>query len=208
MEILGLAIVVFASTNIDDLFVLLGFFADTNFRTREVVLGQYAGITALFGVSVAGSLLTLIFSRAYVGLFGIVAIALGTKKLFDLYRKRNQLETGFVRHDDLGSNARTATVALVTVANGADNIGVYMPTFAIHTSYEIYIFALVFLTMTGLWCLFAYWLVRHPALGAPIRRYSHRVTPLVLIGIGLLIMFEAGSFGYGSRHAHNARPPS
>src|SRR5580658_3538676 len=122
MEIFGLAIVVFASTNIDDLFVLLGFFADSKFRPREVVQGQYAGITILFGVSLAGSLLTLVFSRAYVGLFGIVAIVLGAKKLFDLYRNRNHPETGLVRHDDLRSNTRAATVALVTVANGADNI--------------------------------------------------------------------------------------
>jgi cadmium resistance protein CadD (predicted permease) len=202
MAILGLAIVVFASTNIDDLFVLLGFFADSEFRPREVVIGQFAGISALFGVSVAGSLLTLVFSRAFVGLFGIVAIALGTKKLFDLYRDRNQRETKPVGHDNLKSNARTAAVALVTVANGADNIGVYMPTFAIHTGYEIGVFALVFFVMTGSWCFFARWLVHHPTLGTPIRRYSHRITPFVLIGIGVLIMFEAGSFGLLSRLAH------
>jgi cadmium resistance protein CadD (predicted permease) len=202
MALLGLAIVVFASTNIDDVFVLLGFFANPKFRPQEVVIGQYAGITALFGVSVVGSVLALAISRAYIGLFGIVAIALGAKKLFDLYRNRDHGESDSEHSDDSGTRARTVTVALVTLANGADNIGVYVPTFALHTGFAIGLFAFVFVVMTGFWCLFAHWLVGHPALGAPIRRYSHWVTPFVFIGIGVMIMFEAGSFQLLFRLGH------
>ena len=55
--LLGLAIALFASTNVDDVFVLVGFFADPKFRARDIVIGQYTGITALFGVSVVASLL-------------------------------------------------------------------------------------------------------------------------------------------------------
>jgi cadmium resistance protein CadD (predicted permease) len=86
LELLGLAIVLFASTNVDDVFVLVGFFADPKFRPREIVAGQYSGIAVLFGVAVLGSLLRLVISRPYIGLFGIVTISLGAKKLFDLYR--------------------------------------------------------------------------------------------------------------------------
>jgi len=38
---------VFAATNVDDIFVLLGFFSDSTFRVRQVVLGQFLGIVAL-----------------------------------------------------------------------------------------------------------------------------------------------------------------
>jgi hypothetical protein len=69
--LLGLAIALFASTNVDDVFVLVGFFADPKFRARDIVIGQYAGITALFGVSVVASLLSLVIPRAYLGLLGI-----------------------------------------------------------------------------------------------------------------------------------------
>jgi len=37
-------------------------------------------------------------------------------------------------------------------------------------------------------------LVKHPALGPPLSRYGHRVVPFVLIGLGFLILLEAGSF--------------
>jgi cadmium resistance protein CadD (predicted permease) len=202
LELLGLAIVLFASTNVDDLFVLVGFFADPKFRPRDVITGQYYGIGTLFGLSVVGSLLALVVPRAYVGLFGIVPIALGAKKLFDLYRKYGEREKIVRPHDHSGRHTRIATVTLVTVANGADNIGIYMPAFAIRTGYEIGVFALVFVLMTGLWCFFAHRIVDHPTFGMPIRRYGYRVTPLVLIGVGVLIMYEAGSFGllFHDRH--------
>jgi cadmium resistance protein CadD (predicted permease) len=122
-------------------------------------------------------------------------IALGAKKLVDLFRNRNADQEGMEHPTTSGKFARSATVALITVANGADNIGVYLPTFAVHSWYQIGLFAVVFALMTGLWCLFAHWLVHHPSIGAPIRRYGHRLAPLVLIGLGALIMYEAGSFG-------------
>ncbi len=195
MELFGLAIALFASTNIDDIFVLVGFFSDPKFRPKDVVIGQFVGIAALFALSVAGSLLALVISHAYVGLFGIVPIALGAKKLVDLFRNRNADQEGLEHPTTSVKFARSATVALITLANGADNIGVYLPTFAIHSGYQIGLFAVVFALMTGLWCLFAHWLVHHPSIGAPIRRYGHRIAPLAFIGIGALIMYEAGSFG-------------
>ena len=44
--LIGLAVVAFTSTNIDDAFVLVGFFADKSFRTHEVIIGQYTGMSA------------------------------------------------------------------------------------------------------------------------------------------------------------------
>ncbi len=193
MELFGLAILLFASTNVDDMLVLVGFFADPKFGPREIVIGQYAGITALVGVSVVGSLLALVISRPYIGLFGIGAIGLGLKKLFDLYRDSDDLPKE--NSGPSGRHTRTATVALVTLANGADNIGIYMPVFAVRPGYEIAIIAVVFGLMTGLWCYSAYRLLRHPRYGSLIRRHGRRVAPLILIGIGLLIMYQAGSFG-------------
>jgi cadmium resistance protein CadD (predicted permease) len=187
----GMAIVLFASTNVDDIFVLIGFFADPKFRARDIVLGQYVGITALFGVSVTASLLSLVIPRAYVGLLGVVPILIGARKLFDLYRQRDRTEESLEHHPDTGGNGQTATVALVTIANGGDNIGIYTPSFAIRSACEIAAIALIFVVMTALWCFLAHAMVNHPKLGSPIRRYGHRVAPAVLIGLGVLILYQA-----------------
>jgi cadmium resistance protein CadD (predicted permease) len=189
-----LAIALFASTNADDMFVLVGFFSDPKFRPKDIVTGQYAGITALFALALLGSLLALVISRAYIGLLGVVAMALGAKRLFDLYRNRDVPERS-LEHPDTGRNTRVATVAFLTLANGADNIGIYMPAFAIRTPFEIGMFAVIFAVMTGLWCFWAHWLVHHPTFGKPIHRYGQRVAPLVLIAIGVSILYDAGSLG-------------
>ena len=55
LSIVGLAVVLFASTNVDDLFVLVGFLADPRYETRQVVFGQYLGVATLVAVSLAAS---------------------------------------------------------------------------------------------------------------------------------------------------------
>lgn len=192
--LLGLAIALFASTNVDDLFVFLDFFSDPKFRARDIIVGQYAGIATLFGLSVAASLFSLVIPRAYIGLLGIVPIVIGAKRFIELFRETDGKEESLEPRRKVGVYGRTGTVALVTIANGGDNIGIYTPSLAIRSGYEIAVIALLFVVMTALWCYFAHWMVNHPKLGAPIRRYGHRVPPIVLIGLGILIIYQAGSF--------------
>ncbi len=196
--LLGLAIVLFVSTNVDDLLVLIGFFADVRFRAVEIVAGQYVGVAVLFAVSAAGALLSLVIPRAYLGLLGVFPILIGIRKLVELRHDGSDhttpLDTATSRHGNI------ASVALVTIANGGDNIGVYMPSFAVHSGAQISVIAAVFIAMTALWCMFARWMVTHRRLGAPLRRYGHIVAPVVLIGLGILIIHNAGTIGWLLRH--------
>ena len=78
----------------------------------------------------------------------------------------------------------------MTVANGADNLGVYVPLFATSSPGAVAVMGGVFAAMTALWCLAARWLVAHPAAGAPVRRYGPPAVPYVLIDIGLWILLR------------------
>ncbi len=191
--LLGLAIVLFVSTNVDDLVVLVGFFAHPGFRARDVVAGQYAGVAVLFMVSAAGALLSLVIPNAYLGLLGIFPILIGIRKLLELRRDRAETPPTKALAGLNGSYGNIASVALVTVANGGDNIGVYMPSFAVHSGSQVAIIAVVFVLMTALLCMLAHSMTSHPKLGLPLRRYAHVVAPLVLIGLGILIIHNAGS---------------
>lgn len=79
------------------------------------------------------------------------------------------------------------------MANNGDNIGIYTPSFAISSASEIAVIALIFV-MTVLWCFLAHAMVNHPKWGLPIRSYGHRLAPIVRIGIGVLILYQASSF--------------
>jgi cadmium resistance protein CadD (predicted permease) len=188
-----LGVTLFVATNIDDLFVLLGFFADPTFGARRVVIGQLLGIGALVTASVGASLVALVIPQAWIGLLGLVPVAIGGKQLFDLWRGRERDEEELERHSSHGTHSQSFAVAAVTIANGGDNIAVYTPLFAMRTGIDTIIIAAVFAAMTIVWCAFAHWMVHHRTIGAPIRRYGHRVLPLVLIGLGVWILHTAGT---------------
>ena len=59
-----LGITLFAATNIDDTFLLLGFFADPKYRAHRVVIGQYLGIATLVAISLLAALIALVIPRA------------------------------------------------------------------------------------------------------------------------------------------------
>lgn len=195
MLLLALAAAAFFSTKIDDLFFLLVFFGDRRFRARDIVIGEYAGTAAIYGISLLCSLTSLVIPRAYMGLLGLAPIMIGVHKLYSLWRDRIKTEETLPQPYNRGSHGRVLSVVAVTIGNGGDNIGVYTPLLASRPVHEIAVIGLVFAVLTALWCLLARWLVRHPALGPPLSRYGHRVVPFILIGLGFLILLEAGSLG-------------
>lgn len=80
-EVLSLGIGAFVVTNIDDLFILMIFFAKRSFPTFQIILGQYVGMGLLVGFSLVGSLIALVVPNNLIGLVGIFPIAIGIKSL-------------------------------------------------------------------------------------------------------------------------------
>lgn len=82
------------------------------------------------------------------------------------------------------------TVALVTIANGGDNLGVYIPVFVVQPLAGTVAIATMFLLFTFLWCGLAAGIVRHPSWGERVRAVASRFGPWILIGVGLWIVSE------------------
>ncbi|MGA3204285.1 MAG: cadmium resistance transporter [Bryobacteraceae bacterium] len=196
VSLLGIAVAVFASTNVDDVFVLLCFFSDPKFTGRQVVIGQYLGISTLYGVSVGASLVSLVIPTAYIGLLGLAPIVIGLRKAWSLRNgvDASEEETG-TQGPSFAERANVTAVAAVTIANGGDNISIYTPLFATRSGYDIAAIGAVFAAMTLVWLVLARWLVNHRMIGAPIRRYGGRVVPFVLIALGFWILYDTGTFG-------------
>lgn len=185
-----LGIVIFVATNIDDIVILLGFFADRRFRPTHVLLGQYLGIAILVGISAVGALVSLVIPAAYIGLLGVLPIAIGIKHWLECAEDGEGEAT-----QPRPGPGNVLAIAAVTVANGGDNIAVYTPVFATRDGLQSLVIVLVFVVMIAVWVVIAHWLVNHPTIGAPIRRYGRIATPLILIGLGVLIIVESGVIG-------------
>jgi cadmium resistance protein CadD (predicted permease) len=191
---LALGVTVFVTSNIDDLFVLLGFFSDPKFRARNIIIGQCVGMAVLVLVSICAALIALAILPSYIGLLGLAPIAIGMKRLVDLARGREAGDENLLRQPEGGTRGQSLAVAVVTVANGGDNVAIYTPIFAVHRGVETAAIVAVFALMTAMWCSFSHWLVHHRTIGVLLRRYGHRVLPVVLIGLGGLVMLKAGAF--------------
>ena len=97
LETIILGIGAFVATNIDDLFILMVFFAKRNFPTSQIILGQYVGMGSLLGTSLFASLIALVIPHNLIGLVGLFPIAIGVKELVVL---RNAAHDNDVSYDN------------------------------------------------------------------------------------------------------------
>jgi cadmium resistance transport/sequestration family protein len=197
----------FAATNIDDIVILMLFFAQVNasFRPRQIVVGQYLGFSVLIIASLPGFFGGLIVPRAWIGLLGLVPIAIGVSRLVNREKDEEVQAVSDELNRSRGNNSlgstltslispQTLNVAAVTLANGGDNIGIYVPLFASSTLASLLVILGIFFLLIGVWCYIAYLLARQPAIAHVLTRYGKAVVPFVLIGLGIFILFESGTY--------------
>lgn len=92
------------------------------------------------------------------------------------------------------SGSRWLAVALVTFANGGDNVSAYVPAFATRTPIELLTIVVVFLALTAARCGHCPRPRPPPRSGPTIRRIARPLTPFVLMAIGVLILIESGAY--------------
>jgi cadmium resistance protein CadD (predicted permease) len=80
------------------------------------------------------------------------------------------------------------SVTVVTVSNGGDNVGVYIPLFAASEWERVGLILGVFGILTGVWCVAGYWLGTHPLATWHLRHRGPRVIAWILIALGLYIL--------------------
>lgn len=88
-------------------------------------------------------------------------------------------------------NPAILNVSLVTIANGADNIGIYIPLFTRLNTLELFVTLVIFLLLIAVWCFVGEKLTNFPGVKPTIERYKNIVVPIVFIGIGTFILVES-----------------
>jgi type IV secretory pathway TrbL component len=69
LETVALGIVLFVTTNLDDIFLTMAFFADPGLDRRAVVVGKFLGIGLLVAASVAAAALAVAVAAASAAAF-------------------------------------------------------------------------------------------------------------------------------------------
>jgi cadmium resistance protein CadD (predicted permease) len=200
------AVGLFAGTNIDDLVVLTVLFLSARATSRpalwQIAAGQYAGIGALVAISAAAAWGLAAIPARWVHLAGLIPLGLGFYGLIKTIRQRSHARGAAAQaaggspevRARRGGRASTAApagmlgVALVTIANGADNISVYTPAFHTVGLRDSLVMVAVFGVLTGVWCAAGSWLGSHRRVIAIVERFGHWLVPAVFIAIGTLIL--------------------
>ena len=167
----------FVGTNIDDILVLMVLLAQAGNRKARVAAGYALGVAALTACAmVVGAGLSAI-PGGWLRWLGLVPVALGVKAWFG-------------KDDDSAPEAASMLgVALITVGNGGDNLGVYVPLFAGCSAQELAAAAATFAVMTAVWLALAARLASLPALKRLIETRSRILVPAIYILLGLYILF-------------------
>jgi cadmium resistance protein CadD (predicted permease) len=195
------------ATTFDDNLYLTAFFGKVNrtFRPKHIVVGEFLGFTALVFASLPGFFGGLILPDAWIGLLGFLPIAIGISNLMsreeeglvqtvsvlnssDEPQHRNQSVWATIR------DRQTYRVSAVTIANGANNIGIYVPLFASSNLHSLGVIVCVCYLTIGLWCFLSYHMTRNPLMTPLLARYGRKIFPFVLIYLGLSILIKSGTY--------------
>lgn len=188
-------ITAFTATNLDDIVILMLFFSQVNplFRQRHIVTGQYLGFAALVFASLPGFFGGLLVPQAWIGMLGVVPIAIGVSRL--LNPDENESDDHALPESadttPAGLSPQTYSVAAVTFANGGDNVGIYVPLFASCTWESLVVVLGIFFSLVGVWCYVAQQLACVPAIANTLTRYGNQLVPFVLMGLGTMILLES-----------------
>lgn len=181
----------FAGTNIDDIIVLAVLFlsgrATGTPKPWQVWAGQAAGFTVLVAVSVLAALGLTIIPGMWVGLLGLIPLALGVRGLITAARAHHYGE-------QVSAAAVTGLVPVMTltIINGADNLAVYPAVFRTIGTGASLATIVVFAAGVALWCLIGSWLASHKKVIEIIERWGHWIVPTAFVAIGVIILLGSG----------------
>lgn len=177
----------FAVTNVDGLIVLTALFMASASgwpRPWQIVLGQYLGFTVMVIISMLAAAGLVLVPDRWEGLVGFLPLGLGVWGL--LHARANA---------DGAIPSRVGTLSSIVgviLANGADNISVYIPLFAVLTPGRIAVTIAVFLVLVGVWCTIARLLGRNKKVVAALVRAGRWLVPVVFVVIGMAILIKTG----------------
>ena len=170
----------FVGTNIDDILILMILLASARPEDRiRVIAGQYIGVLMLLAMSIVLSRAASFILAGYSWVLGFIPLILGVRYVM---RREESKETSL----PIG----VIPTALLTISNGADNLGVYIPLLSGYDAEDILTMTVVFVIMLAIWCMIALMISGRDMIGRLIRHYERAIVPALFIILGLAVIAE------------------
>lgn len=154
----------------------------------RVWIGQYTGFLAILALAVAASTGLRLLDDELLAYLGLVPLGIGLVGLWGAWRGRGEAER-------VPPALTVGQVAAITVANGGDNLGVYVPVFTATDATGVAVHVIVYLALVAVWCSAGRWLATRQSIARALDRWGDVVVPIVFVAIGVAILVEGGAFG-------------
>ena len=171
-------------------------------RAHRIAAGQVLGFVAIVCIAAAAAALLFEFSTAAVGLLGFVPLAIGVRGLIGLLDRPGGADerAGPPRWrqrrpaSDRAVGRSLTAAALVTLAAGGDNLAVYIPLFRVSGATRLGVIAVVFALGEVVVTTVVLAGGRHPRARAVMDRFGAVGVPVLLCGVGVLVLVTARTF--------------
>lgn len=190
VQLIGLTIGIFITTNLDDLVMLLLLNEEVinrRLKLRELMYGQILGILIIGLISWLISLGVSHFVPGLTRWLGIFPLLIGFRMLISNIRSTTNEQT--LRGQTSGWRNILAVTAL-TLAGSADNLAVYIPVFQRETSQAVAAIVLMFIPLTVGWILLSVLIVRIPPIKWTLERYTDKLVPVIFMLLGGWILLD------------------
>lgn len=192
-QTIGAAVCAFLASNIDGFAILLGLFSSGKFRAREIVAGHFVGLTVQLLLCAAGTLLAFSIPVPISGLIGILPILLGIRRLWNTCEESG-LSRPSKRDVPSGTLGRCIFISIIATSTGADNACMYLAAFTGRSHTAILAAVSTLFLMMTVCCFIAYCAVNRLASRTTIGRYVDRMSPALMVGLGLAFLIRDGGF--------------
>jgi cadmium resistance protein CadD (predicted permease) len=196
----GVAALAFVGTNVDNTLIPMAMVAGAPVdRAHRIAAGQV--LSFWFIVALAGGTAAALFefSPAAVGLLGLVPLAIGVNGMLGWRRSRREGDrpgsgSGMSRSERRAVGQSVIGAALVTLGASGDNLAAFIPLFRVGGAARLAVILAVFavgeVVVTALILAGG----RHPRARSVMTRLGELAVPVLLCGIGVLVMVQAGTF--------------
>ncbi|KAJ5397575.1 Cadmium resistance transporter [Penicillium cosmopolitanum] len=189
----------------------------------KITIGQYLGFTVIVVISMIGFGVSLVLPSEPIGFLGLLPMLLGVWALIGLIfggddddDEDDDVEDGDAADGEAGEGGREEAVegdggrgnirsrlgsfkgifkvGSMTVINGGDNIGTYIPLFSQAKGAEIAVYVVVYYILLGVWCLAAWLVMKQRHILKLAQKYAEYVVPFLYMGLGIYIVVKSDAY--------------
>lgn len=189
------AIASYIATSIDYIVILVVLFAQLKKKKggiRDIVLGQYLGFTLLIVISLLAAFGLALIPQQWIGFLGLIPMFIGLKVLFE--KEEEEMEEEEILESTNRFSSMILSVAVIMLAAGGDNLGVYIPYFTTLNTLDLIVTIAIYYVAAALLIYLCQRLSTVKGISETVEKYEKIIVPIVFIGLGIMIMYENDTF--------------